>query len=281
MEEPRQDLVTVLGREDLRELDDARHAKPPVAQRVDDLRESLDEPRGSLPVERRPAREPELPVQEVKSEACPSSTHSRFRSKSARATRNSASAARSRWRSSARRAERSRAEVMTGASHAISGPPQTYGLASGSANASRHSRTPLPAFGAREARAAAPGAAFPHAPSPRSSSGSELRQARRPGRRPGNWGASSNEKLVGTASRSRHWRFLFADAPRPPHSSLPEPGDLRLVPSRIRTLRRASLRRDVTNHEREAGERAGERGLDCRLPPAGDVASRSDNPHGA
>ncbi len=48
MEEPRQDVVTVLGREDLRA-----------------------------------------------SEACPSSTHSRFRSKSARATRNSASAARS------------------------------------------------------------------------------------------------------------------------------------------------------------------------------------------
>src|SRR6266508_3861532 len=63
MEEPRQDVVTVLGREDLRELDDARHAKPPVAQRVDDLLESLDEPRGGLPVERGPAREPELDPQ--------------------------------------------------------------------------------------------------------------------------------------------------------------------------------------------------------------------------
>jgi len=43
MEEPRQDIVTVLGRQDLRELDDARHAKPRVAQGVDDVRESLDE----------------------------------------------------------------------------------------------------------------------------------------------------------------------------------------------------------------------------------------------
>src|SRR6266540_3994550 len=179
MEEPRQDLVTVLGREDLRELDDARHAKPPVAQRVDDLRESLDEPRGSLPVERRPAREPELPVQEVESEACPSSSHSRFRSKSARATKNSASAARSRWRSSARRAERSRAEIMTRASHAISAAPQAYAFASGSANESGPSRTPSRAFGAREARSGAPGAAFPLAPESRRSSDGEVRQAPR------------------------------------------------------------------------------------------------------
>ena len=71
VEEPRQDVVTVLGREDLRELDDARHAQPPVAQRVDDLRESLDEPRGGLPVERGPAREPELPVQEIEQRRMP------------------------------------------------------------------------------------------------------------------------------------------------------------------------------------------------------------------
>src|SRR6266542_4277133 len=71
MEEPRQDVVTVLGREDLRELDDARQAKPPVAQWVDELRESLDEPRGSLPVERGPAREPELPVQEIEQRGVP------------------------------------------------------------------------------------------------------------------------------------------------------------------------------------------------------------------
>src|SRR6266508_573277 len=44
---------------------------PPVAQRVDDLRESLDELRGGLPVERRPAREPELPVQEVEERGVP------------------------------------------------------------------------------------------------------------------------------------------------------------------------------------------------------------------
>ncbi|HEX9243697.1 MAG TPA: hypothetical protein VF875_14730 [Anaeromyxobacter sp.] len=71
VEEPRQDVVTVLGREDLRELDDARHAKSPVSQGFHDLRESLDELRGGLPVERGPAREPELPVQEVEERGVP------------------------------------------------------------------------------------------------------------------------------------------------------------------------------------------------------------------
>src|SRR6266545_6516644 len=48
VEEAGQHLRLVLGREDLRELDDARQAKPPVPERLDDLREALDESRRDL-----------------------------------------------------------------------------------------------------------------------------------------------------------------------------------------------------------------------------------------
>jgi hypothetical protein len=43
MEEAWQDLLAVLRRQHLRELDDAREAQTPVAERLDDLREALDE----------------------------------------------------------------------------------------------------------------------------------------------------------------------------------------------------------------------------------------------
>jgi hypothetical protein len=65
MEEPRQHLRSILRSQDLRELRDAGETEPSIAQRLDHLREALDELRGCLPVERRPRREPELPVQEV------------------------------------------------------------------------------------------------------------------------------------------------------------------------------------------------------------------------
>ncbi len=71
MEEPRQDVAPVLGRQDLRELDYAREAETAVTQRLDDLRESLDEPRGGLPVESGALREAQLPVQEIKERGVP------------------------------------------------------------------------------------------------------------------------------------------------------------------------------------------------------------------
>ena len=52
LEEPGQDVAEVLGRHDLRELDDAGQTEPAIAQRPDHLGEPLDELRGGLPVER-------------------------------------------------------------------------------------------------------------------------------------------------------------------------------------------------------------------------------------
>ncbi len=65
LEEPRQDVAPVLGRQDLREFDDARETEAPVAKRLDDLRELLDELGRGLAVVGGALREPELPVQEV------------------------------------------------------------------------------------------------------------------------------------------------------------------------------------------------------------------------
>jgi hypothetical protein len=64
VEEPGQHLVAVLGREDLRQLDDARDAKEPVPERLDDLRDALDELGGGLPVVGSTLGESELAMEE-------------------------------------------------------------------------------------------------------------------------------------------------------------------------------------------------------------------------
>ncbi len=66
VEELRQDVASILGGEDLRQLDDARQAKAAVAQGLDDLGESLDEVGRGLAVERGALGEAELAVQEVR-----------------------------------------------------------------------------------------------------------------------------------------------------------------------------------------------------------------------
>jgi hypothetical protein len=50
VEEPGQDLRPVLRRDALRELDEAGQVQPPVPERLDDLRVSLNEVGGGLPV---------------------------------------------------------------------------------------------------------------------------------------------------------------------------------------------------------------------------------------
>jgi hypothetical protein len=65
VEEARQDIADVLRRRDLRQLDDAREADPPVPERLHDLGAPLDELGRDLPVLRRPLRDAELPVEEV------------------------------------------------------------------------------------------------------------------------------------------------------------------------------------------------------------------------
>src|SRR6266542_4077385 len=219
VEEPRQDLVTVLGRQDLRELDDARHAKPTVAQWVDDLRESLDELRGSLPVERRPAREPELSLQEIEErgvpqlEPAPISVELGEAGGEIACGGHDASIACDFWSSpDARIRVRKRERV-------------------------RVREMPSRAFDAREARSAAPGAAFPRAPSSRTPSDGELCQAVDAGsmREIGARRRTRSSRV--TASRTRHRRFGIADTPRPPHSSLPIPFTFGLVPLAHTALR--------------------------------------------
>ena len=65
VEEPRQHLDGVLGREHLRDLADAGDAKTPVAKRRHHLRMLLDQFRSHLPVVGRSLREPEFPVEEL------------------------------------------------------------------------------------------------------------------------------------------------------------------------------------------------------------------------
>jgi hypothetical protein len=60
VEEPGEDLGTVLGGDDPRQLDDAAHAEVALPEGVEDLRIALDEVGGGLPVVRCPAREAEV-----------------------------------------------------------------------------------------------------------------------------------------------------------------------------------------------------------------------------
>jgi hypothetical protein len=70
-EEPRHDLAAVLGRDDLRELDDAREVEAPIAEGLDDLRVPPEQLGRGLPVERRPVGEPELAGEEVEEGGVP------------------------------------------------------------------------------------------------------------------------------------------------------------------------------------------------------------------
>jgi hypothetical protein len=71
MEEPRENLGAVLRSEDLRQLDHARHAEPPVPERLHDFRVTLDELRRGEEVVRRAAGQPEMLVQEGEERGIP------------------------------------------------------------------------------------------------------------------------------------------------------------------------------------------------------------------
>jgi hypothetical protein len=70
-EEPRQHLGRVLVRDDLRELEHGRDAEPPLADRVEHLREPLDEPDRGLPVRGRAVRQPEVVHEEGEERVVP------------------------------------------------------------------------------------------------------------------------------------------------------------------------------------------------------------------
>jgi hypothetical protein len=65
VEEAGHHLATVLGGDDLREFHHARDAEFALPKWLDDLRISLDQLGGGLPVEGGALREPQVPVQEV------------------------------------------------------------------------------------------------------------------------------------------------------------------------------------------------------------------------
>ncbi len=71
VEEPRDDVASVLRRDDLRELDEARQVEATVAEQVDDLGVALDELGRGLPVVGGPLGKAQLPVQEVEQRAVP------------------------------------------------------------------------------------------------------------------------------------------------------------------------------------------------------------------